>query len=336
MKVWEIPEFGLDNLRMADRPEPRPGPGDVLVEVRACSLNYRDVMVARGEYDPRQGLPLVPLSDGVGEVVNVGEGVERVAVGDRVASLFAQRWIAGTPGRRELRSTLGSPQDGMLAQRRLLSEEGVVQVPDFLTDVEAATLPCAALTAWSALVTEGRVSPGDTILVQGTGGVATFALQLGLLLGARVIVTSSSDDKLERVRDMGAWKTINYVDTPAWGKAAKALTGGRGVDLVVEVGGAGTMDQSIRAVRPGGTIALIGVLAGGASRVDLTPVLMRGIRVQGVFVGSREGFEEMLRAVEHHELRPVVDRVFPFENAADAFTHLASGAHRGKVCISVP
>jgi len=334
MKAWEIPEFGLENLTLVDRPDPEPGPGQVLLRVRARSLNFRDLLMVRGKYNPKMPLPVVPLSDGVGEVVAVGDGVERAKVGDRVSPIFAQRWIAGTPTKTELRSTLGGPLDGTLRELMVCSEEAVVPVPEHLSDEEGATLPCAALTAWSALVEQGGVAPGDTVLVQGTGGVSVFALQLATMLGARVIATSSRDDKLERAKELGASELINYKSTPEWGKAARALTDGRGVDHVVEVGGAGTLEQSIRATKPGGTISLIGVLAGGAAPVNLTPVLMQNIRIQGVLVGHRQGFENMNRAIAHHRLRPVVDRVFPFAEAREAMQHLASQKHLGKVCIT--
>ncbi len=302
--------------------------------VRAVSLNFRDLLMVRGRYNPRQPLPLIPCSDGVGEVVALGAGVSGVKLGDRVAGLFAQDWASGEPSKPAFSSTLGGPRDGMLAARVVLPAHGVAPVPSHLEDAEAATLPCAALTAWSALVTLGGVKAGDTVLVQGTGGVSIFALQFAQLLGARVIATSSSDAKLERVRAMGAWRTINYRTTPDWGKVARKLSAG-GVDHVVEVGGAGTLQQSIRAVRPGGRISLIGVLAGGASDLNMTPVLMQQIRIQGVFVGHREGFLAMCRAIEQHAMRPVVDRVFAFEEARAAFEHLASGQHFGKVCISI-
>ncbi len=335
MKAVELRAWGLGNLVLAERPEPRPGAGQAVVRVKAASLNYRDLLMLRGEYNPKQRLPLVPCSDGCGEVVAVGEGVTRVAVGDRVCPSFHQRWIAGEPTRELLRGTLGGPLDGTLQELMVVHEEGVARVPEHLTDQEAATLPCAAVTAWNALVTEGQATAGDTVLVQGTGGVSVFALQLGVLLGARVIVTSSSDGKLERARALGAWETINYREVPAWGARAAELTGGRGVDLVVEVGGAGTLEQSLRAVRPGGTIAMIGVLSGAATELRLNSVLMRKIRVQGVIVGPRESFEALVRAVAHHRLRPVVDRVFPLAEAREAFEHLASGRHFGKVCVAV-
>jgi NADPH:quinone reductase-like Zn-dependent oxidoreductase len=299
------------------------------------ALNYRDLLMVRGLYNPKQPLPLVPCSDAVGIVAAVGPGVDRVALGERVATLFCQRWQGGEPSWERVRSTLGGPLDGTLAERRVLDQEGVVRVPEHLSDVEAATLPCAALTAWSALVTQGGLAPGDTVLVQGTGGVSIFALQLARLAGARVIVTSSRDDKLERARQLGAWAGINYVATPEWGKAARRLTGSRGVDHVIEVGGAGTLAESLEAVRIGGTISLIGVLAGGASQLSIIPIFMKGVRVQGILVGARDGFEAMSRAITEHALRPVVDRVFPFAESREAFAYLESGRHFGKVVVEL-
>jgi NADPH:quinone reductase-like Zn-dependent oxidoreductase len=337
MQAYVIQErFGLDQLQQVERPEPAaPGPGEATVAVRAVSLNYRDLMMVDGRYNPRQGLPLVPCSDGAGEVVAVGEGVTRVAVGDRVMPIFAQRWLGGLPTRERLRSTLGGPLDGTLQERLTVPAEAVVPVPAHLSDEEAACLPCAAVTAWSALVEVGRVKAGDTVLTLGTGGVSVFALQLGRALGARVIVTSSADDKLARARELGAWQGVNYRQDEGWGKTVAELTGGRGVDLVVEVGGAGTLAQSLQAVRPGGAVAVIGVLSGGATELSLTRVLMNKIRVEGVLVGDRDGFEAMARAIETQKLRPVVDRVFPFGEARAAFEHLASGRHFGKVVIRV-
>jgi NADPH:quinone reductase-like Zn-dependent oxidoreductase len=336
MKVVEIREqFGLEHLALGERPEPAAGPGQIVLRMRAASLNYRDLLMARGQYDPKQPLPLIPCSDGVGEVVSVADDVERVKLGDRVAPIFAQRWIGGEPRPDHLRSTLGGPLDGTLAEWMAVDAESVVRVPDHLTDEEAATLPCAGVTAWNALVTQGAVKAGDTVLVQGTGGVSIFALQLANLLGARVVVTSSSDEKLERARALGAWKTINYVETAAWGREAKAMTGGAGVDLVIEVGGAGTFAQSVAALRTGGRIALIGILAGVKSEVDLIPLLMRQIRVQGIFVGSRENFEAMNLAIEAHSLRPPVSRIFPLDEARAAFEFLAAGRHFGKVGLLI-
>jgi NADPH:quinone reductase-like Zn-dependent oxidoreductase len=337
MKVVEIAgSFGLRNVKQAERPEPRPGPGEVVLRMCAASLNYRDLLTVRGHYDPKQPLPLIPCSDGVGDVVAVGDGVTRVATGDRVATIFAQRWISGEPTLPRLRSTLGGPLDGTLAQMMKLDAEGVVAVPQHLDDHEAATLTCAGVTAWNALVGEPRLMPGDTVLVQGTGGVSIFALQLASLFGARVIVTSSSDDKLERSKELGAWRTINYVTNPQWGKRCLELTDGQGVDRIVEVGGAGTLAQSLKAVRPGGRIALLGVLSGIASELNILPIFMKQVCVQGVLVGHRESFEEMNRAIEAHRLRPVVDRVFALDETREALEHMASAAHFGKICIAIP
>ncbi len=336
MKALQIEDsFGLDNLRFAEVPTPKPGPGQVLLRMRAASLNYRDLLMAKGAYNPRQPLPLVPCSDGVGTVEEVGEGVSRVKVGQRVATLFSQGWLAGRAAAADLRATLGGPLGGTLCEFMVLSAAGVSPVPDHLSDAEAATLPCAALTAWSALAIEGSVQAGDTVLLEGTGGVSIFALQLSQLLGARAIITSSSDSKLERARQLGAWRTINYQQQPEWGKAVKELTGGRGVDHVVEVGGGGTLSQALKAVRAGGELSLIGVLSGVSSELNLLSIVMQNVRLQGILVGSRESFETMTRAIDQHRLKPVVDRVFSFSEAVNAFRYLDSAQHLGKVCIEI-
>jgi NADPH:quinone reductase-like Zn-dependent oxidoreductase len=335
MKVYEIRDrFGLDALKLVERPQPQPGPNEVLLKIRAASLNYRDLLVVKGLYNPKMPLPRVPVSDAVGEVVGAGAGVTRVEPGERVAGLFMQKWLCGPVTDAAARSALGGAIDGLLAEYAVLHEDGVIPVPEHLTDEEAATLPCAALTAWNALFEEGRVKPGDSVLVQGTGGVSLFALQFARLGGARVFATSSSDAKLERARGLGASDGINYKTTPEWGDAVRKLTGGAGIDQVVEVGGAGTLPQSLRAVRTGGTISLIGVLS-GAGQVNPTPVLMKNVRVQGIFVGSRDMFEAMNRAIARHKLRPVVDRVFPFAEAVEALRYMESGAHFGKIVIRV-
>jgi NADPH:quinone reductase-like Zn-dependent oxidoreductase len=335
MHVMEIRDgFGLDRLVAAERSTPQPGPGEVLLEMHAVSLNYRDLLMVRGEYDPKQPLPLVPCSDGVGTVLEVGEGVSRVARGDRVIPIFAQEWLSGEPTRARLRSTLGGPLDGTLADRMLLAADGVVHAPEHLSDEEAATLPCAALTAWNAVVTHGGTTAGDTVLILGTGGVSIFALQFAKMLGARAIVTSGSDEKLERAVELGAGETIHYGTTRNWGREARRLAGD-GVDLVVEVGGAGTLQQSLAACRFGGRIVLVGNLAGGAGELNLIPLFMQQVRVQGVLVGSRENFEAMCRAVAANGLRPVIDRVFPLAEATQAFEHLAAGGHLGKVCVTI-
>ncbi|MCU0682675.1 MAG: NAD(P)-dependent alcohol dehydrogenase [Polyangiaceae bacterium] len=336
MRVVHVEQaFGVDHLALRERPPPALGPGQARVRMRAASLNYRDLMMVEGRYNPRQPLPLVPCSDGVGEVVEVGEGVTRVRPGQRVLPTFAQRWLAGDPTPEVYASTLGGPLDGALAEEMVVREEGLVEAPAHLSDEEAATLPCAALTAWSALVTHGDVKAGDTVVVLGTGGVSIFALQFAVLLGAEVVVTSSRDEKLARARGLGAKHFVNYKKEPSWSKAVRAATGGRGADLVVEVGGAGTFDESLRAVRPGGRVALIGVLSGGETSVNLTRVLMQGIRVQGVFVGHRQGFEAMNRAISAHQLRPVVDRVFDLADARAAFEAMRAGEHFGKIAVRV-
>jgi len=327
--------FGLENLVLVNQDSRPVGPRQVRLAMRAVSLNYRDLLMVNGQYNPKQPLPLTPCSDGVGVVTEVGAGVTRVKVGDRVCPIFAQEWLAGDPSREALRSTLGGPRQGTLAEEMVLDENGVVAVPGHLDDVEAATLPCAAITAWSALTVNATVRAGDVIVAQGTGGVSIFALQLGRLLGAEVIVTSSSDEKLARAKALGATHGINYKTTPDWAKAVRDLTGGRGADLIVEVGGAGTLAQSLKAVRPGGTVSVIGILAGRTGELDLAPVFMQNIRMQGVFVGHRDAFEAMNRAIAAHRLKPVVDRVFGFEEAGAAFAHLAGATHFGKIGVRV-
>ncbi len=336
MRVVELSgSFGVDNLRLSERPAPTPGPGQLVMAVTAASLNYRDWLMVEGLYNPRQRLPLIPVSDGVGRVIAVGEGTTRVKVGDRVSPHFFPAWASGEPSSAKMRPALGGPLDGALTEQWLVDEDAVVHVPEHLTDEEAACLPCAALTAWNALTIRGEVRAGDTVLLQGTGGVSLAALQLSKALGARVVITSSSDEKLQRARALGADLTVNYRSTPEWGKAVRALAGGDGVDHVIEVGGAGTLAQSLRALRPGGQVSLIGVLSGGSGDVSLFPILMHNVRVQGITVGDRESFESMNRAIAQHRLRPIVDRVFPLEEARAAFAHLKSGKHFGKVVIRV-
>lgn len=325
--------FGLEHLALVERPEPVAGSGQVVVAMRAASLNYRDLSMVLGQYNPKQKLPLIPCSDGAGVIESIGPGVSRVATGDRVATVFAQRWLAGDPARELIRSTLGGPLDGVLQERMVLSEEGVVRVPAHLSDVEAATLPCAALTAWSAL-DAGNIGAGDTVLVQGTGGVAVFALQLAKLRGARVFATTRRAERAERLRALGAEAVIDSRQNPDWGAKAREAAGGRGVDLVVEIGGAGTLEQSLKAVRIGGTVALIGILDGNAAAIHLTSIFMQAIRLQGVLVGSRETFERMIRAIELHGLHPVIDRTYPWTDVRGALEAMAAGDHFGKICLT--
>lgn len=336
MKVFQIQDdWSFDNLKPATRPDPKPGPGQVRLRMRAASLNYRDLVVPLRGYGSFTGtLPLIPVSDGVGEVVEVGAGVTRAKPGDRVCPIFSQGWITGEPTLERMTQTLGGPVDGVMAEYMVLPEAGIVQVPPHLTDVQAATLPCAALTAWSALVTHDRLGPGSKVLVQGTGGVALFALQFAKLLGAHVTIISSSDDKIARARAMGADAAINYVKVPEWYKATREITGGRGYDHIVELGGEKTLAQSLRCIRPAGTLSMIGVLSGGTLSAPLGLVVTRQVRLQGITVGHRDGFEAMNRAIGQHKLVPVVDRVFAFEELKDAMAHLKSGAHFGKVCLA--
>lgn len=336
MKVMEMrDDWGVEHIVPADRPEPEPGPGEVKLRMLAASLNYRDFVMTQRGYGRKSGaLPLVPISDGAGEVVAIGEDVDRVAVGDLVCPIFSQNWFHGTFAADTWKGTLGGPLDGVMQEVMVLSQEGVVKAPAHLDAVEAATLPCAAVTAWNAVVAQGGVKAGDRVLVQGTGGVSLFALQFAKMHGAVVIATSSSDEKLERVRAMGADEIINYRTTPDWRKAVREFTGGSGVDLIVEVGGAGTLASSIGAVRPSGTVALIGVLAGGVGELNLGPVVTRNIRLQGITVGSRAIFEDMVRAMQLHGTRPTVDadNMFAFEDVGRAITALSAGKHFGKVC----
>jgi NADPH:quinone reductase-like Zn-dependent oxidoreductase len=331
MKAYEIgTSGGIDALKMVERPTPKPGHGQVLVRIRATSLNYRDLIIAKGGLGKREK-SLIPLSDGAGEVVEVGPDVTRVRTGDRVAPIFTQTWLGGDIGR-NLPSALGGEVDGVLAEYVVLDQDGLVHFPDHLSFEEAATLPCAAVTAWNALISVGQLKAGDTVLVMGTGGVSIFALQFARITGARVIATSSSDAKLARLREMGAADVINYRTTPAWGKRAFEMTA-HGVDHVIEVGGAGTLANSFEAVRPGGRISLIGLLTGFGGEFNPLVVLFKSVCFQGIRVGSREMFEAMNRAIAAAQLRPVIDHTFPFAEAPDAYRYLESGAHFGKVCI---
>jgi NADPH:quinone reductase-like Zn-dependent oxidoreductase len=334
MKAYRLHAFGgPESLQCDELPSPEPGPGQVRLRLRAASLNFRDLMMSKGIYNPKLKLPLIPLSDGAFEVAALGEGAMRFRVGDRVMSAFMPGWLDGPPSEAGARSALGAEAAGVLAEEVVLPAAGLLPIPVHLSFEEAATLPCAAVTAWNALVDTGGIRPGNSVLIQGTGGVSIFALQFARLAGARVIATSSSDEKLARVREMGASDGINYKATPDWDKRVRELTDRQGVDMIVEVGGAGTLPQSTRAIKIGGYIALIGVLTGGG---EFNPIslLMKNIRLQGIFVGSVRMFESMLKAIEVSQLHPVVDRVFPFDQAVEALKYLESGAHFGKVVIA--
>jgi NADPH:quinone reductase-like Zn-dependent oxidoreductase len=337
MKVIQIQGgYGLTHVKQAERQIPVPGPNKVLIKIRAVSLNSRDLGVIAGFYQPDLSSPLVLTSDAVGEVVALGEQASRFNIGQRVSGIFTQSWISGEASTANWISTLGSPLDGMLAEYVVLPEQGLVHVPDYLTDAEAATLPCAGVTAWHAIVEEGGVKAGDTVVVQGTGGVSLFALQIAKLQGASVIVTSSSDEKLEKARQLGADFGINYRVHPEWDKEVLKLTNGRGADHIIDVGGAATLNQSITALRVGGRISIIGLLSGGSVEgFNVVPAIMRRVRLQAINVGSREMFESMNRAFTQHMLRPVVDRIFPFEQSIDAFDYLENGSYFGKICITI-
>jgi NADPH:quinone reductase-like Zn-dependent oxidoreductase len=334
MRAYQLREPGIDTLAKVDLPTPKPAYRQVLVKVAACSLNFRDLAIVLGKYRMPTKANVIPLSDGAGEVIEVGPGVTRVKAGDRVAGCFFQRWPGGLPGPEAAGSALGGTADGMLAEYVVLEEEGVVPLPAHLSYEEGATLPCAGVTAWNALIEHGKLISGDTVLVQGTGGVSVFALQFAKLTGATVIATSSSDDKLARIQKLGASHGINYKTTPDWDKAATELTGGRGVDQVVEVGGAGTIAKSLGAIRMGGKVSMIGVLSGAA---DLNPMLIMGKRanVQGISVGSTQMFEAMNRAISAGGLKPVIDQVFGFNDVPAAFKHLQSARHFGKIVIKM-
>jgi NADPH:quinone reductase-like Zn-dependent oxidoreductase len=333
MWAYEIQEFGIGGLRMAKQPDPLPAEGEVLVKFRAASLNYRDLMVVEGTYNPRMKLPAIPFSDAAGEIVAVGSGVTRWKAGDKVCSLVIPGWTSGGPTAESSRTAVGAGRGaGVLREFAALSQDAVIEMPEHLSFAEAATLPCAALTAWNALHVSGGIRAGDTVLALGTGGVSIFALQFAKLAGAKVIITSSSDEKLSRAAALGADETINYRTTPDWEKAVIEMTGGIGVDHVIEVGGAGTLSRSIKAVRFGGHIAMIGALdnAGG---FDPIPLFMKAVCLQGIFVGSTEMFEAMNRTIADRELHPVIDKVFGVDEIAGALEHMKAGGHFGKIVI---
>jgi NADPH:quinone reductase-like Zn-dependent oxidoreductase len=333
MRAWQISTFGIDSLEFVERPTPAPGPGEVLVGVRAISYNFRDLLMIKGFYNPKLALPRIPCSDGAGEVVAVGAGVTAWKPGDRVAGIFMQNWQDGRLTAAKMKGALGGDTDGMLADYVVLKDSGLVRIPDHLSFQEAATLPCAAVTAWNAL-SAGDVKPGSTVLIQGTGGVSIFTLQFAKLRGARVLGTSSSDQKLERAAGMGLDAGLNYREDPDWDRWAVEETGGEGVDLIVEVGGMGTLGRSLRAIRPGGVVAQVGVLTGAAEMFPIPLILHKVARIQGIYVGSRRDFIEMNRAISLAELRPVGEE-FHWTQAREVLERMEEGSHFGKLVLTV-
>jgi NADPH:quinone reductase-like Zn-dependent oxidoreductase len=334
VRAYELNDFNVDSLKISEKLAGALKPHEVRIRVKAASLNFRDLMIVKGLYNPNLRRPAVPCSDGAGEVVEVGSDVSRVKTGDRVMGIFMQSWLSGPPDAQYASSALGGggPQ-GMLAESVVLHEDGVVHIPGHLSFEEASTLPCAAVTAWNAMFVATKTKPGDTVLTQGTGGVSMFAIQFALAAGARVIATSSSDEKIARLKKMGVTDVINYKKTPEWSKEALSMTEGVGVDNVIEVGGSGTIEESLRAVRVGGQVSVIGVLSGVEPKVGPRALLMRSVRLQGIFVGSREMFEDMNAAIAVNKIKPVVDKVFPFNEAQEALRYMESGAHFGKIVI---
>ena len=336
MRALSVAEpWGLDQIQVIEAPDPTPGPGEVLVRMRAVSLNYRDLLMVQGMYarGPATGGPITPFSDGCAVVEAVGQGVTRVEPGDRVATMFFQNWISGPPSLEKLMSSLGSPIPGAGRELAVFSEQGVSKVPAFLTDQQVATLPCAGLTAWRALFEDADLAPGDTVVLQGTGGVSIFGLQFAHAAGLRTLITSSSDEKLARAKAMGADHLANYKTEPEWSKAVRAATGGVGADLIIEVGGGGTIEQSLRAIRIGGHVAIVGVVAGMGGGFNTASLIGNSAKLQGLSVGSRDMFEAMCRAIELHQIAPVVDKVFPWTQVRAALAAMQGGEHFGKIVL---
>jgi NADPH:quinone reductase-like Zn-dependent oxidoreductase len=333
MFAWQISSFGIDSLEFVERPSPSPGPGEVLVFVRAISFNYRDLLMVKGLYNPKLAFPRIPCSDGAGEVAAVGEGVTAWKPGDRVAGIFMQNWLDGLPSPAKVKGALGGDIDGTLADQVLFKEGGLVRIPDHLSFQEAATLPCAAVTAWNALAA-GNLKPGSTVLVQGTGGVSIFAIQFARLHGLRVLGISSSNAKLDRAFGIGLDAGLNYKENPNWDRWAVEQTGGEGVDLVVEVGGVGTLARSLRALKMGGVIAQVGVLADSKEPLAVPSILHKQARIQGIYVGSRKDFVDMNKAISLTQLRPIGEN-FPWSQAREVLTRMEEASHFGKLVLTV-
>jgi NADPH:quinone reductase-like Zn-dependent oxidoreductase len=328
--------WGLDAIQVVEKPDPTPGPGQVLVRMKAVSLNYRDLLMVNGMYGRGAATTadvITPFSDGCGVIEAVGEGVTKFKAGDRVATLFFQNWNSGPPTLEKLMSALGFPIPGAGAELQVFGQDGVSKVPEFLTDQQVATLPCAGLTAWRGLFEDARLEPGDTVVLQGTGGVSIFGLQFAKAAGYRTVITSSSDEKLARAQALGADHLVNYKTTPAWSGPVRQATAGRGADFIMEVGGGGTIQESMKAIRIGGHIAIIGVVAGAGDPFNPAALIGNSAKLQGLSVGSRDMFEAMCRAIDLHKIGPVVDKVFPWTDAKAAFSAMAGGEHFGKIVL---
>ena len=335
MKSYVLHKFGMEHLVMEDSPEPVAGRGEVIVDLKSASLNFRDLMVIKGLYNPHLPLPSVPLSDGAGVISAAGEGVKTLKVGDKVMTHFISEWLDGKLQEKMVASTLGIPRQGMLTQKVALPEYALLTIPADYDFKEASTLPIAALTAWSALVTEGNIKAGKTVLTLGTGGVSIFALQFAKSMGATVIITSKSDEKLERAKKLGADYTINYEKHPDWHKEVIRLTGGLGADITVENGGAGTLEKSMAATRVNGMIAMLGALTGLKSELLIAPILMRRLKIAGILVDSKAHFLDMVKAIEATGIKPVIDKTFKFEEAPEALKYMERGSHFGKIVVDI-
>ena len=335
MKLFELQSFGIENLHLVERPTPEPAADEVQVRIRAVSLNFRDQLVIQGKYNPRMKLPRIPVSDGAGEVVSVGHEVTAWKPGDRVVLPFFPAWLDGELTAEKSASGLGGDVDGLLREFAVIKAEALLPIPAHLSFEQAAALPCAAVTAWNGLFVSGNLQPGQTLLLQGTGGVSLFGLQFGAIIGANIILLSSSDAKLERARAMGAHHTINYRATPEWEKRVREITNGHGVDLTLEVGGAGTLAKTLKATAYAGHVSLIGVLAGISGEIQLGQILHKALSLRGIYVGSRAMFQAMNETISQHRLEPVIDHVFPFDHAVEAFRHFETAQHFGKIVIQL-
>jgi len=334
MKVMELAgDWGVENLHLSERPEPSPGPGEVTIAMRAVSINPRDLIMVKGGYGRRGGKPpIIPLCDGAGEIAEIGEGVSGLAVGDLVCPTYSRSWLHGIYGRGSSLGAHGGPLDGTMQEKFLIPAQAVVKAPAHMSAPEAATLTCAAVTAWNALIEQGALRAGQRVVLQGTGGVSLFALQIAKMQGAEVIIISSSDEKLERAKSLGADHGINYVQTPDWHDEVRKLSNGREIDHIIELGGASTIEKSLKIIKPGGVLSLIGILGGVNANLNLGRLVTSNIRLQGITVGSRDMFANMVRAMELHKIHPVIDEQrFAFDQLGPALAALPQGKHFGKV-----